>query len=209
MKKASIFALTLMALFSLPSCYKNYYDISEQTLEEINAVSFRSDVVPIATSGACGCHNNDNVTARQIFFSNSKTGEIYYSTIQSRAKIFYDMAKGGSHPGEGSIYFTPSQAELIIKWYDQGAKDDYTPPPIVGDVTYAKNIQPIYNSECRGSTCHGGSAISMDYTFMKNNEPAISAMMKTGGQAHPGGPLPVSKTTSATFLAWYAQGAKP
>jgi hypothetical protein len=49
----------------------------------------------------------------------------------------------------------------------------------------------------------------MDYTYMKNNEPAISSMMKTGGQTHPGGPLPVSKTTSATFLAWYAQGAKP
>lgn len=209
MKKASIFALTLMALFSLPSCYKNYYDISEQTLEEINAVSFRSDVVPIAISGACGCHNNDNVTARQIFFSNSKTGEIFYSTIQSRAKIFYDMAKGGAHPAEGNISFTPSQADLIIKWYDQGAKDDFTPPPIVGDVTYSKNIQPIYNSECRGSTCHGGSAIPMDYTYMKNNEPSISSMMKTGGQTHPGGPLSVSATTSATYLAWYAQGAKP
>ena len=67
----------------------------------------------------------------------------------------------------------------------------------------------LYNTDCRGSACHGGNAIAMDYTYMKNNEPAISSMMKTGGQTHPGGPLSVAPSTSATFLAWYAQGAKP
>lgn len=201
--------MALAAFIWLPSCYKNYYDISEDTLNKINEVSFRNDVVPIVTSGACGCHNNDNANTRQVFFSNSKTGEIFYSAIQTRAALLYDMAKGGAHPGEGSIFFTQSQANIVIKWYEQGAKDDYSPPPITGDVSYQKNIQPIYNTDCKGSTCHGGAAIALDYTYMKNNEASISAMMKTGGDKHPGGPIPISQVTSATFLAWYAQGAKP
>lgn len=209
MKKASLFTMILMVLIWLPSCYKNYYDIPEETLNEINAVSFRDDVVPIVTSGACGCHNNDNKTPRNVFFSNSLTGEVFYSAIQTRAKLFYDMAKGGAHPGEGSIFFTPSQADLVMKWYEQGAKDDYTPPPITGDISYQKHIQPIYNTDCKGSACHGGAAIPLDYTYMKNNETSISSMMKTEGQTHPGGPIPVAKSTSATFLAWYSQGAKP
>lgn len=205
MKKATLFALVLMIIIWLPSCYKNYYDITEETLEKINSVSFRNDVVPIAVSGACGCHNNG--TTRQIKFSWNDT--IYYSAILSRSTVLYEMAKGGPHPGEGSIFFTPSQAELVIKWYEQGAKDDYVPPPITGDISYQQHILPIYNTDCRGSSCHGGAAISLDYTYMKNNESQITSMMKTGGQTHPGGPLSVSPATSATFLAWYAQGAKP
>ena len=205
MKKASIFTLILVALIWLSSCYKNYYDITPETLEAINSVSFRDDVVPIVTSGACGCHAVDN--GKQVLFVKNDT--IQYSTILSRSTVFYQMAKGGAHPAEGSIFFTPSQADLVIKWYDQGAKDDYVPPPITGDISYQQHIQPIYNTDCKGSACHGGQAIAMDYTYMKNNEPAISSMMKTGGQTHPGGPLSVSPSTSATFLAWYAQGAKP
>ena len=204
MKKALIFTAVLFIAIWLPSCYKNYYDISEDTLKEINSVSFRSDVVPIMTSGACGCHNNG--TTRQVKFSNKDT--IFYDAILGRSTILYDMAKGGAHPGEGSIFFTPSQADLVIKWYDQGAKDDGTPPPVSAEITYTKNIQPIYNTSCTGSTCHGGTAIPMDYTYMKNNEDKISSMMKTSGTTHPGGPISVSATTSATFLAWYAQGAK-
>jgi hypothetical protein len=205
MKKVSIVTLALILIILLPSCYKNYYDITEDTLEKINSVSFSTDVVPIMTSGACGCHNNGTNT--QIKFSNKDT--IFYNTIHTRSTQLYDMAKGGAHPAEGNIFFTPSQADLVIKWYDQGAINDAIPQPIVGDVTYSKNIQPIYNTECRGSTCHGGQAISMDYTYMKNNEPAISSMMKTSGDTHPGGAYPVPVSTSATFLAWYAQGAKP
>jgi hypothetical protein len=203
MKKVSICTFALMLIIWLPSCYKNYYDISEDTLNKINSVSFRNDVVPIVTSGACGCHTNG--TSTQVKFAYKDT--IYYSAILSRSTVLYEMAKGGPHPAEGNIFFTPSQADLVIKWYDQGAKDDYTPPPITGTITYSKNILPIYNTDCKGSTCHGGAAKTLDYTYMVANEESISSMMKSGGQTHPGGPISVSAVTSATYLAWYAQGA--
>jgi hypothetical protein len=206
MKKSILLTLIIVTVLLLPSCYKNYYDISDATLGSINNVSFRNDVVPIITSGGCGCHINGST--RQVAFAHNDT--IFYSAIQARAAVLYDMAKGGPHPGEGSIFFTPSQASIIKKWYEQGAKDDYVPPPITGDVTYALHVVPVYKTDCKGSSCHGGVAIALDYTSLKNDEATIKAMMASqGANGHPGGPLSLSPTTVATFLAWIAQGYKP
>lgn len=208
MRKAFLFTLILTGLIWLSSCYKNYYDVTEEAVNSINQISFRNDVVPIMTSGACGCHNTLNST-RQIQFSDPTKDTIYYGAIQTRGKMLYDMAKGGAHPGEGAIFFTPSQASIVSKWYEQGAKDDYVPPPITGDVTYTLHIVPLVKSDCNGSTCHGGSAIVLDYNSLKSRESIIKPMMTSGGQSgHPGGVVPVPPTTSSTFLAWIAQGYK-
>ncbi len=212
MKKASIFTLILVILIWLPSCYKNYYDIPEATVEAINSVSFTNDVVPIMTSGACGCHNNN--TTRQIPFS-------YYDTTLKKTVILYDailirdsllnaMANGGPHPGEGSIFFTPSQATTVRTWYEQGSKDDSAPPPPSSDVTYSKDIVPLVKTQCNGGSCHGGAAKTLDYTTLKNSETTLVTMMNSLGQdGHPGGPINISDKTASTFLAWIAQGYKP
>ena len=208
MKKVSILTLILVVMIWLSSCYKNYYDVTEDAVNNINQVSFRSDVVPIMTSGACGCHNTANAT-RQIQFSDPSKDTIYYGAIQTRAKLFYDMAKGGAHPGEGSIYFSPSQSSIVAKWYDQGAKDDYVPPPITGDVTYTLHVVPLVKSDCNGSSCHGGAAIVLDYNSLKARESTLKPMMQSGGQTgHPGGIISIPPNTSSTFLAWIAQGYK-
>jgi hypothetical protein len=207
MKKVTITTMILAAVAALTSCYKNYYDISQTTLDAINNVSYRNDVVPIITSGACGCHNNGST--RQVAFSHGDT--IFYSAIQTRAHVFYEMATGtAAHPGEGSIYFSPSQAAIIKKWYEQGAKDDYVPPPITGSVSYAAQIVPIYKTDCKGGSCHGGAAISLDYTALVNHQETLTTMMNSGGASgHPGGTISIAPATSSTFLAWIAQGMKP
>ena len=207
MKKLTFLTMILAAVAALTSCYKNYYDIPQSTLDNINNVSYRSDVVPIITSGACGCHNNGST--RQVAFSHGDT--IFYSAIQSRAKVYYDMATGvDTHPGEGSIYFTPSQSAIIKKWYEQGAKDDYVAPPITGDISYAQHIVPLYKTDCKGGSCHGGAAIPLDYTTMKNDVDILTTMMNSGGSTgHPGGTISIATGTSGTFLAWIAQGMKP
>jgi len=205
MKKAIVLTLITASIFGVSSCYKNYYNFSDVALSTITTISFRSDLVPIMIAGGCGCHNNG--TTRQILFSNKDT--IFYSTIQSRAAMFDAMAKGGPHPGEGSVYFTPSQAKIVIKWVEQGAKDDYVPPPITGDITYSQHIVPLYKTDCKGSSCHGGVAKTLDYTYMVNNQETLTKMMNSGGATHPGGPLSLAPATSSTFLAWMAQGCKP
>ena len=206
MKKLIIIGLVTSVVLGVSSCYKNKYDISDATLNSLNTVSFRDDVVPIIASGACGCHNNGST--RQVAFVHLDT--IFYSTILSRAGILSTMANGGAHPGEGSIAFTPSQAKLIRTWVAQGAKDNYIPPPITGDVSYTANIVPLYKSSCKGSSCHGGIAPTLDYTAMKNKESVLTAMMNSqGASGHPGGRLSLDGLTTTTFTAWIAQGFKP
>lgn len=206
MKKYFVLALLITAVASLPSCYKNRYDISEDTLNSLEKVSFRNDVVPIIVSGACGCHNNG--TTRQVPFMHGDT--VFYSTILARSGMLNDMANGGAHPGEGNVYFTPSQAKIIKTWFAQGAQDDYVAPPVTGEVGYTSHIVPIYRTACKGSSCHGGVAIPLDYTSMKNSSSALSAMMASGGSSgHPGGALSLDGTTRSTFLAWIQQGFKP
>lgn len=213
MKKIFILPLIIVTIIAFSSCYRNYFDVTDATLASINNVSFRNDVVPIMTSGACGCHNNENANdtsrRKQIAFSNPKTSEIFYSAIQSRSTILNTMAKGGLHPGEGSIFFTPSQAAIVKAWVAQGAKDDYTPPPITGDITYSSNIVPIYKTDCKGSSCHGGLAVALDINAMIAKKTELNAMMSSlGATGHPGGPISIAPVTAATFLAWIAQGQK-
>lgn len=206
MKKFIITGIILGGILTVSSCYKNNYDISEATLNSLSTVSFRNDVVPFIIAGGCGCHNNGST--RQVAFSRLDT--VFYSTILSRAATLNTMANGGAHPGEGSVFFTPSQAKLVRTWYIQGAKDDYVPPPITGEVTYSANIVPIYKLSCKGSTCHGGVAVTLDYTALKNAQSTLVTMMNSAGKSgHPGGPLSLDATTTATFLTWIGTGFKP
>lgn len=206
MKKTISIALMVIIVLGAASCYKNYYDITDNTLASLNNVSFRNDVVPIIISGNCGCHNNGST--RQVAFSHLDT--VFYSAILSRAGAFNAMANGGAHPGEGSIYFTPSQAEIIKAWFKQGAKDDGATTVVTGDVSYATNIVPVYKTDCKGGSCHGGTAVALDYTSLKAQEATIKTMMNSSGASgHPGGTLSIAQSTSALFLAWIAQGYKP
>jgi hypothetical protein len=117
------------------------------------------------------------------------------------------MALGKDHPGEGGVYFTSSQAELVKLWVKQGAKDNYVPPPITGPVTYTTNIVPIYKTDCKGSACHGGLGANLDYAKMVAVKDDLNKIMaSSGANGHKGGTLSLGATTTSTFLAWIAQG---
>ncbi len=202
MNKRLLYLGVISGILLFSSCYNNKKDISLPTATSITSVSFRSDVVPIIISGACGCHNNGTTTAVQ--FSHKDT--VFYGTILARSGVFNTMANGGDHPGEGGIYFTPAQSALIKTWVAQGAKDNYTPPAITGPVGYTVNILPLYQSVCRGSACHGGLGPTLNYSIMVSQKTVLSQMMTSAGSnGHPGGALSLDGTTTSTFLAWIAQ----
>lgn len=203
MNKLFSFAATISCFILFLSCYNNKKDISTPTANAIKAISFRDDVVPILTSGACGCHNNG--TTRAVQFTIKDT--VFYNVMLSRSGVYNDMINGKEHPGEGSIYFTPSQAAIIKAWLQQGAKDNYVPPPVTGPVTYATNIVPLYKTVCKGGACHGGLAANLDYAKLVSVKSALSVIMSSGGATgHKGGALSIDATTSQTFLAWINQG---
>ncbi|OIR06917.1 hypothetical protein GALL_108230 [mine drainage metagenome] len=204
MNKLLIYIGVLGGIILFSSCYNNKKDITTPTAKTLSNISFRDDIVPIVISGACGCHNN-GLSQNAVQFTHYDT--IFYSTILARAGVFNDMASGKQHPGEGSIYFTPAQAAIIKAWFAQGAKDNYVPPAITGPVTYTTNIVPLYKTVCKGSACHGGLGPTLDYAKMSADKDQISTMMASAGaNGHKGGALSLDGTTTATFLAWIAQG---
>ena len=201
MKKKLILtaAVTSMILYLLSSCYKNKEDI--QTLP---TVSFRSDVVPIITAGSCGCHNNGQ-GARAVQFSHADT--VFYDAILARVSLFNSWVNGGTHPGGGIIDFRSNDKSTIQKWISQGSKDDGGGCTVTGVITYTKNINPIYLTTCKGSTCHGGLSVALDYNKMVADKNIISTFMNNGGvSGHPGGTISLSTCTVKVFLEWLAQG---
>ena len=205
MNKIINFLIVLSGVVLFAACYNNKKDVSLTAATSINGVSFRDDVVPILISGACGCHNNGLTTAVQ--FSHADT--LFYGTMLARSGVYANMIANpaSGHPGEGGIFFSPAQDSLISRWITQGAKDNYTPPAITGPVTYTTNIVPIYKSVCKGASCHGGLGPTLDYATLVKDKSAVSTMMSSSGSnGHPGGTLSLDGTTTATFLAWIAQG---
>ena len=198
-KKLLIAVLVSTLTIVVSSCYNNKTDVLA-----LPKVSFRQEVVPIVASGACGCHNNGQ-GQRAVQFSHYDT--IFYDAILSRVSLFSSWVNGGIHPGAGAIDFEPNEKIIIKKWIDQGAKDDAPGCTVTGTIKYTANILPIYTSSCKGSTCHGGIAIALDYSKLVADKSILTTMMNSGGSSgHPGGALSLSACTINTIQQWLAQG---
>lgn len=207
MKKNIILAALAVSMLAylLPSCYKNRNDVPE-----LPRVSFRKDVVPIMTSGACGCHNT-SLTVRAVLFSDQRIAPypyIYYDAILARRGQFETWVNGGTHPGGGEIDFSPSEKNIIKKWIDQGEPyDDGSGCTIAANLTYTTDIVPIYTSSCKGGTCHGGIAVALDYNKLVASKTSLLTILNSGGnQGHPGGTLSLTTCTVNKFKEWINQG---
>mgnify|MGYP006955969388 CR=1 FL=1 len=193
--------MTTMIIYALSSCYKNKEDITA-----LPRVSFRSEVVPIIIAGPCGCHNN-GIGTRAVQFSHFDT--VFYDAILSRRAYFDSMSRlTGKHPGGGGIEFAANEKNIIKRWIEQGDPfDDGAGCTVTGTIRYTLDILPIYTSGCKGATCHGGIAITLDYNKMVAEKNTISAIMNSGGsQGHPGGPLSLTTCTINKFKEWILQG---
>jgi len=201
MKKRIITAalMTSMLIYVMSSCYKNKEDILE-----LPKVSFRGDVVPIIASGGCGCHNNGQGT-RAVQFSHADT--IFYDAILARVTLLGTWVNGGTHPGGGVIDFKANDKATIKKWIEEGGKDDGGGCTVTGAITYNKNILPLYSTTCKGSTCHEGLSVKLDYSKMVADKDLLVTMMNSSGNTgHKGGVISLSSCTVKLFTEWIAQG---
>lgn len=202
MKKKIILAVmvTSAALYVLSSCYQNREDILQVPVEK---VSFKRDVVPIVTSGGCGCHNlNGGAYAK---FSSS-TG-VNYDVILARVNAFKTWVNGGSHPGMGGVDFTLNQRFIIKKWIDQGPPydaDDTGNDCATGGETYTGTISAIYTTTCKGGSCHAnGTVPDLTYNLMVTKKSTLQTMMDNSGTSgHPGGVLSLTSCTVSKFKSW-------
>lgn len=205
MKKNVILAavMTSMVMYLLSSCYRNKEDILE-----LPKVSFRNEVVPIVTGAPCGCHNTTGSSVRAVIFSDSRINTIYYDAILSRKSTLDTMSRiPGKHPGGGGIEFSASERNIIQRWIAEGGNDDGAGCTVSGTLTFTRDILPIYNTSCKGGTCHGGLALTLDYNKMVEKKSVLSAIMNSGGsQGHPGGAISLTTCTINKFKEWIAQG---
>ena len=193
--------ITSMLVYGLSSCYRNKEDILA-----LPKVSFRNEVVPIITAGPCGCHNN-GIGTRAVQFSHFDT--IFFDAILARRSYLDTMSRLPlRHPGGGGIDFSTNEKEIIKKWIAQGEPyDDGAGCTVTGPLKYTLDILPVYNTSCKGATCHGGIAINLDYNKMVEKKTVLSAIMSSGGSTgHPGGPISLTTCTINKFKEWIAQG---
>lgn len=193
--------MTTMVIYALSSCYKNKEDITA-----LPKVSFRSEVVPIITAGPCGCHNN-GIATRAVQFSHFDT--VFFDAILSRRSYLDSMSRlEGKHPGGGGIEFAANEKNIIKRWIAQGDPyDDGAGCTVSGSIRYTTDILPLYNTSCKGATCHGGIAIALDYNKLVAEKSTLTAIMNSGGsQGHPGGALSLTTCTINKFKEWINQG---
>lgn len=205
MKKNVILAavMTSMVMYLLSSCYRNKEDILA-----LPKVSFRNEVVPIVTGAPCGCHNTTGATIRAVIFSDSRINTIYYDAILSRKSTLDTMSRIlGKHPGGGGIEFSASERNIIQRWITEGGNDDGAGCTVTGTLTFTRDILPIYNTSCKGGTCHGGLALTLDYNKMVEKKSVLTAILNSGGSSgHPGGAISLTTCTINKFKEWIAQG---
>lgn len=199
-KKILIATVMIASAAYMSSCYNNKEDIAS-----LPQVSFRKEVVPIVTGGACGCHNNAQ-PQRAVQFSVLDT--VYHDAILSRVSLFKEWVNGGVHPGEGVVDFTQSERKIVKAWIDQGGKDDNVGAcDLSGTITYTSHIQNIYNVSCKGSTCHGGNGPVLDYAAMVDKKSILSTMMNSNGSSgHTAGPISLGSCTISTVKEWIQRG---
>lgn len=209
MKKKIFFGvLIISATVYLTSCYNNKKDISS-----LPTVSFVNEVVPILTSGACGCHNNGQGTQivqfSNLYKLNHGADTINYDVIYGKIAVLKKWVdSNGSHPGMGGVTLTPEQETVIRNWIAEGAPDDRSTGSVSGTITYATNIAPIVSSVCSGSTCHGGIGPTLSYTALSSTyNSTLQGFLSSNWSGHGGGQQ--SANVTSTLKAWIAQGMKP
>ena len=218
-KKISIAVAITTLLVYASSCYNNKEDIP--TLPRI---SFLGEVVPIMTSGGCGCHNNVNANASNnnaFPFTRFDTvwdgttilkinRTVFYDGIIARVDTFRLWVNGFiGHPGGGIVDFTPGQKAVVKAWIDQGPPYDGGGIACVvpANIRYTTNILPIYNTTCKSSGCHGGRGPVLDYPKLVADKNILINMMGSGGSSgHPGGVIGLSSCIVSKFQAWIAAG---
>jgi hypothetical protein len=217
MNKKILIIMIMMSTVALyvSSCYNNKEDIPA-----LPKVSFLGEVVPIMTSGACGCHNNVNAntaTGNAVPFSKPDTvvngvivKRVETGAIVARIDTMVKWANGSiPHPGGGNVDFTPNQKQIIKAWKAQGQPYDggAATCDLTVTIKHSTHIQPIYLSTCKSAGCHGGRGPVLDYAKMVADKNTLTLMMNSGGSSgHPGGNVPLTSCTIDTFKKWMIDG---
>ncbi len=187
----------------------------------LDTVYFASQILPLMTSSCAmsGCH--DAISRREGIQMTDYANimKIVRAGSPSNSKLYKSLVDSDPEnkmPLPPIPYFTTAQVDLVYKWILQGAKNNScintsTANCTTTNMSYSKDIQPIFASNCNG--CHNATAPSGGINLTTyNGTIAISARL-VGSITHAAGysPMPTSTIQLNTceinkISAWIQQG---
>lgn len=115
MRKAFIFSITFCGFLFFSSCEK----VAFEPVKVEGQVSFASEVAPVLHSDCVGCHKT--VFGEQANFYKSLASKGFIDTVNATtSKIYVKLSTNAAHQGHTS----PSNLAKILKWFEQGAKNN-------------------------------------------------------------------------------------
>lgn len=121
LRKYTFIMIILSGLITLWSC--EYEKIQPDLPPTTDTVYYAADIQPIWNSGCNGCHGA-GMTAPDLSAANSfqslTNGNFIKTENPSASKIYTVMATGGSM----SQYSSTAEANLVLVWIQQGAKNN-------------------------------------------------------------------------------------
>jgi len=162
------------------------------------------------------CHDVNSGGERQPLVSYNTIMRYVVGGSSSSSQLYRKLSETDPQdrmPPAPYSALTQEQKNLIKKWIDQGAKDNYCASCDTTAFKFGLNIWPIIRDNCMG--CHSGTApqkglLLTDYAHVKvivDNGKLINALNATNGfkQMPPTGKLLSCKITQIN--KWIANGA--
>jgi hypothetical protein len=117
MKKHPIFLILILFSLFISSCKYDY--ILPGAVAPISNVSFLQQVVPIFAQKCISCHSTQTpVLKADVAFTQLVPN--YVNTATPADSKIYTVPKSGTHGGT----VTDAQAEIILQWIKEGAKNN-------------------------------------------------------------------------------------
>ena len=141
---------------SIPTLPKNPCDS--------DTVYFRNVILPLIQSscGSTNCHDQNSSEKRPLISYNTIRQSGYVvSGNANKSEMYKKLTETNPQdrmPPAPKTPLSQAQINLIKKWIDQGAKDNYCSSCDSTNIKFALNIWPIFRDNCMG--CHSGSTPS-------------------------------------------------
>ena len=140
-----------------------------------DTVYFRNVILPLIQSSCAmaSCHDVNSGGERKPLVSYTTIMSIVVAGSSSSSQLYRKLSETDPQdrmPPAPNSPLTQAQKDLIKKWIDQGAKDNYCSSCDTTAFKFALNIWPVIRDNCMG--CHNGTNASKgvlltDYTHVK------------------------------------------
>jgi hypothetical protein len=183
-----------------------------------DTVYFRNVILPLIQSSCAmsNCHDINSGGEQQPLVSYNTIRPNVVAGSASNSKLYkklFETDPQDRMPPAPNSPLTQEQKDLIKKWIDQGAKDNYCNSCDTTTFKFSLNIWPIIRDNCKG--CHSGATPSKgllltNYTEVKaivDSGKLINVLNATNGlkQMPPGGKLIPCRIIQIN--KWIANGA--